>query len=155
MDHDFIPFEVEDEPEPSTSAAAPVRDGLPTTRGRKRSADEMQKDSSYTKKQRTAAESRFTPWASAVKWDQYSNVAQLCAGYSESSSKFTSFLTISSLRLNEEVKAFVDYISPTPQEHETRLLMVEWIRKVIVAEYPDAQVLPFGSFETKLYLPLG
>lgn len=59
------------------------------------------------------------------------------------------------IRLNEEVKAFVDYMSPTPEEHETRSLIIMWIRDAITREFPEAQVTPFGSFETKLYLPLG
>ncbi|KAF9512789.1 hypothetical protein BS47DRAFT_1393947 [Hydnum rufescens UP504] len=135
LDHDFIPFEVEeDEPKASTSVLVAAAEAQSATRGRKRSADEMQRDSPYTKKQQIAAESRHTPWATAVQWDRCSNVAQM---------------------LNEEVKAFVDYVSPTPQEHETRRLMIQWIRNVIISEYPDAEVLPFGSFETKLYLPLG
>jgi non-canonical poly(A) RNA polymerase PAPD5/7 len=64
-------------------------------------------------------------------------------------------LTLAARRLHMEVSAFVEYISPTPVEHEIRGLIIESISKVVRRAYPDAQVLPFGSFETKLYLPLG
>jgi non-canonical poly(A) RNA polymerase PAPD5/7 len=40
-------------------------------------------------------------------------------------------------------------------EHETRAMIISIIEKTITQKYPDAKVLPFGSFETKLYLPLG
>ena len=58
-------------------------------------------------------------------------------------------------RLHKEVDAFVQYISPSREEHDARSLTVEIISRAIVEAYPDAMVLPFGSFETKLYLPLG
>jgi hypothetical protein len=41
----------------------------PFSKGKKRAADEMEADSRYSKKQRFAAESRATPWATAVDWD--------------------------------------------------------------------------------------
>jgi non-canonical poly(A) RNA polymerase PAPD5/7 len=58
-------------------------------------------------------------------------------------------------RLHKEVSSFVEYISPSPMEHETRAMIISIIEKTITQKYPDAKVLPFGSFETKLYLPLG
>ena len=58
-------------------------------------------------------------------------------------------------RLHREVEAFVDYMSPTPEEDELRTLTVALISGAIKKQYPDAEVLPFGSYETKLYLPLG
>lgn len=58
-------------------------------------------------------------------------------------------------RLHREVEAFVEYISPHPEEDEVRALTVEMIQRAVVKNFPDAQVLPFGSYETKLYLPLG
>lgn len=59
------------------------------------------------------------------------------------------------VRLHKEVDAFIEYISPTPIEEELRTLTVRLIHKAIIEDFPDAQVLPFGSYETKLYLPLG
>ena len=47
------------------------------------------------------------------------------------------------------------YISPTPVEDEVRSMIVQTVRNAVVAAFPDAEVLPFGSYETKLYLPLG
>lgn len=58
-------------------------------------------------------------------------------------------------RLHREVEAFVKYMSPTPIEDELRSLTVQLISNAIVKSYRDAQVMPFGSYETKLYLPLG
>ena len=58
-------------------------------------------------------------------------------------------------RLHHEVQAFVDYMSPTNEEDELRTLTVALIAGAIKKQFPDAQVLPFGSYETKLYLPLG
>ena len=49
----------------------------------------------------------------------------------------------------------MDYISPLPEEDEVRALTVEMIQRAVTKNFPDARVLPFGSYETKLYLPLG
>ena len=46
-------------------------------------------------------------------------------------------------------------MSPTSEEDELRSLTVSLISGAIKKHYPDAKVLPFGSYETKLYLPLG
>jgi len=58
-------------------------------------------------------------------------------------------------RLHREVEAFVEYVSPTKAEDEVRGLIVNLITRAVVRNFPDAKVLPFGSFETKLYLPSG
>jgi non-canonical poly(A) RNA polymerase PAPD5/7 len=58
-------------------------------------------------------------------------------------------------RMHKEVEAFLRYISPTYAEDEVRGLVVELIAKAVTQEFPDAKVHPFGSFETKLYLPSG
>jgi len=60
-----------------------------------------------------------------------------------------------SFRLQKEVEAFVEYVSPTKAEDEVRGLIVDLITRAVVRNFPDAKVLPFGSFETKLYLPSG
>lgn len=57
--------------------------------------------------------------------------------------------------MHREVEAFVNWISPTAVEDEIRGLIVKQISSVVTSKFPDAQVLPFGSYETKLYLPLG
>ncbi|KAI0672801.1 hypothetical protein C8Q78DRAFT_970483 [Trametes maxima] len=103
--------------------------------GRKRKVEEVDFDDGYTnKKQRVAAASRKAPWAQDVDWESCANVAEA---------------------LHNEVEAFVNYISPTPVEDEVRSLVVALVSQAVVKSYPDAQVLPFGSYETKLYLPLG
>lgn len=58
-------------------------------------------------------------------------------------------------RLNNEIQAFVDYIAPSRVEHATRSHIVALIRKAVTAQWSDAKVIPFGSFETGLYLPTG
>ena len=47
------------------------------------------------------------------------------------------------------------YIAPTPEEDEVRSLVVTLISEAISNKFPDARVFAFGSYETKLYLPLG
>ncbi|KAI9505910.1 hypothetical protein GGI25_001468 [Coemansia spiralis] len=58
--------------------------------------------------------------------------------------------------INEEMTRFVDYISPTPEEHQMRLWVIDRMQRVLdsmhlVGVAPKA--LCFGSFATKLYLP--
>jgi non-canonical poly(A) RNA polymerase PAPD5/7 len=49
----------------------------------------------------------------------------------------------------------VKYISPTREEDEVRGLVITLISQTISKRFPDAKVFAFGSYETKLYLPLG
>ncbi|KAJ2821485.1 hypothetical protein GGI24_004201 [Coemansia furcata] len=58
--------------------------------------------------------------------------------------------------INEEVTKFVDYISPTPEEHQMRVWVIERMQRILdnmkmIAVTPVAKC--FGSFETRLYLP--
>jgi non-canonical poly(A) RNA polymerase PAPD5/7 len=64
-------------------------------------------------------------------------------------------LTSYRLRFHREVEGFVNWISPTPQEDEIRGLIVAIISRAVTTSFPDASVFPFGSYATKLYLPLG
>ncbi|KAF9065446.1 hypothetical protein BDP27DRAFT_1404788 [Rhodocollybia butyracea] len=57
--------------------------------------------------------------------------------------------------LHKEVEAFTKWISPSPVEDEIRSLLVERIQTAISSRFPDAKILPFGSYATKLYLPTG
>ncbi|KAJ7154186.1 hypothetical protein C8R46DRAFT_1041916 [Mycena filopes] len=91
-------------------------------------------DGYQSKKQRTDAKSRLAPWVEHVNWDGCKNAAQM---------------------LHREVEGFVNWISPTPQEDEIRGLIVAIISHAVSSSFPDATVFPFGSFATKLYLPLG
>lgn len=58
-------------------------------------------------------------------------------------------------RLNLEIDAYYRYVSPTKEEFEVRLLMIELITRAVHAVWPDAEVTPFGSWQTQLYLPSG
>ncbi|KAK7019515.1 hypothetical protein R3P38DRAFT_2631942 [Favolaschia claudopus] len=91
-------------------------------------------DGYQNKKQRTDAHSRLAPWVDQVDWDGCESTAEL---------------------FHREVEGFVNWISPTPQEDEIRGLVVQIISRAVTAAFPDAQVCPFGSYATKLYLPLG
>ncbi|KAF8884822.1 hypothetical protein BD779DRAFT_1535701 [Infundibulicybe gibba] len=91
-------------------------------------------DGYTSKKQRVDASSRKSPWMDGLAWEQCNNVAEM---------------------LHLEVDAFVNWISPTPVEDEIRGLIVTLISKCVKDAFPDSQVLPFGSYQTKLYLPLG
>ncbi|KAJ1680075.1 hypothetical protein EV182_000734 [Spiromyces aspiralis] len=62
--------------------------------------------------------------------------------------------------LNEEVETFVQYISPTPEEHQLRQWVVLKLQRSLDRLYSakeglEAKVEVFGSFETMLYLPTG
>ncbi|KAI0031477.1 hypothetical protein K488DRAFT_23732, partial [Vararia minispora EC-137] len=103
-------------------------------RGRKRKVEEYERGDRDAGKRDWAASSRVAPWLDLMDAEGCTNVASL---------------------LHREVDAFVRYISPMPEEDEVRALTVEMISRAIVQRFPDAQVLPFGSYETKLYLPLG
>lgn len=158
LTEDFIAIGWDDDYDlPDEQASAPTSShavGQPPlfTKGRKRTADEMEAESSYNKKQRIAAESRVTPWAAAVDWDNCRTAADMSVNCHM---RFPQMLTANTRRLNQEVDAFVDYISPTPEENEARTMTVQWIQRTIVSEFPDAEVVPFGSFATQLYLPTG
>ncbi|KAG6829239.1 hypothetical protein H0H87_012199 [Tephrocybe sp. NHM501043] len=91
-------------------------------------------DGYANKKQRTDASSRKSPWIAGLDWTRCRHVAEL---------------------LHNEVKAFTEYISPSPVEDAVRSLIVSLISRAVTNSFPDASVHPFGSYETKLYLPLG
>lgn len=57
-------------------------------------------------------------------------------------------------RFHEEIDDYVNFLVPTPAEHEMRELTVRRIRKVVHDLWGNkCKVYVFGSFETKLYLP--
>ncbi|KAJ1766814.1 hypothetical protein IW140_005139 [Coemansia sp. RSA 1813] len=58
--------------------------------------------------------------------------------------------------INEEMSLFVKYISPTPEEHQMRVWVINRLQRVLDNMHlldADAQALCFGSFATRLYLP--
>ena len=118
---------------------------------KKRKLEFDQNDGYHNKKERMNAASRKAPWVADVDWEGSTNVAELCV--------FSPLRCIVAdgivYRLHREVEAFVKYVSPTREEDEVRSLVVAQISQAITGKFPDAKVLAFGSYETKLYLPLG
>jgi DNA polymerase sigma len=58
-------------------------------------------------------------------------------------------------RLHAEVLSFCEWIAPTAEEHQLRTLVIAWVKLVVQSVITDAEIHPFGSFTTKLYLPAG
>lgn len=58
-------------------------------------------------------------------------------------------------RLNQEITAFYNHMSPTRPEFEVRFFVIEMITRAIHSIWPNADVTPFGSWQTQLYLPQG
>jgi hypothetical protein len=96
--------------------------------------------------------SRKAPWVSDVDWESCRNVAEM---YRLRLSRHSPLANILFVRLHLEVEAYVRYISPSPIEDEIRGLIVELVSRAITQAFPDAKVIPFGSYATKLYLPKG
>ncbi|KAF8163696.1 hypothetical protein B0H34DRAFT_652140 [Crassisporium funariophilum] len=109
------------------------RNGTASRNSHKRKYDDYD-DGYANKKQRLDAASRKSPWVYNLELERCKNVAEM---------------------LHREVESFVDWISPTAVEDEVRGLIVTQISRIITATFPDAVVHPFGSYQTKLYLPLG
>ncbi|CAA0808525.1 Nucleotidyltransferase family protein [Striga hermonthica] len=57
------------------------------------------------------------------------------------------------MRLHKEILDFCDFLSPTPEEQESRNAAVESVSGVIKYLWPSAEVEVFGSFKTGLYIP--
>ncbi|KAI8605821.1 hypothetical protein EDD21DRAFT_298992 [Dissophora ornata] len=57
------------------------------------------------------------------------------------------------MMLTQELKDFVEYISPTREEHQIRRYVVRRIKQSVQELWSDVEVVVFGSFDTKLYLP--
>ncbi|GER43085.1 nucleotidyltransferase family protein [Striga asiatica] len=57
------------------------------------------------------------------------------------------------MRLHKEILDFCDFLSPTPEEQESRNAAVESVSGVIKFLWPSAEVEVFGSFKTGLYIP--
>ncbi|KAF9904614.1 hypothetical protein EC991_002543 [Linnemannia zychae] len=57
------------------------------------------------------------------------------------------------IMLTQELKDFVDYLSPTPEEHQVRKYVVQLIAKTVAELWPNSEVHVFGSYDTQLYLP--
>ncbi|EST06226.1 PAP/25A-associated [Kalmanozyma brasiliensis GHG001] len=139
---DFISFDLgadqdDDVPQSSTQAnrgrGSKSREEEASRKGKKRKADERE-DDGRSKKERQMARSRHTPWSADVDWNKCKNGAEA---------------------LHRELIAFDYWMAPTAAEHETRCMVIELISRAIKSQFRDAEVHPFGSQETKLYLPQG
>ncbi|UZJ54703.1 hypothetical protein CBS101457_004023 [Exobasidium rhododendri] len=104
------------------------------TNGKKRKVDDRIELEGKSKREKKRELARGTPWCVEVDFESCLNQADV---------------------LHDELMAFADWISPTPEEHETRKLVIQLIRKAIVNQWPDADVHAFGSQSTQLYMPQG
>ncbi|KAM1857650.1 hypothetical protein ACFX13_007724 [Malus domestica] len=57
------------------------------------------------------------------------------------------------LQLHKEIVDFCDFLSPTPEEQESRSAAVQRVSDLIKYIFPRSKVEVFGSFKTGLYLP--
>ncbi|GAA5934963.1 hypothetical protein JCM3775_004660 [Rhodotorula graminis] len=124
---DFIGFD----------ASPPPRDSPRSHSKRSRDDyDHADDDDEGSRRLQSRERNRSTPWCDrpGVDWDRAHSAID---------------------QLNREAHAFVDYVSPSPQEHELRLWTIELIRRTIHHSYPDASIECFGSVGTSLYLPGG
>ncbi|KAK1222953.1 hypothetical protein PQX77_014189 [Marasmius sp. AFHP31] len=103
-------------------------------RSRDRDRERDRRRDRYDYSSSSYSSSKRTPWLEGLRFDGCNNVAEV---------------------LHTEVEAFTKYISPSPVEDEIRSLLVDMITSAIKSRYSDAQVYPFGSYATKLYLPSG
>eukprot|EP01083_Nonionella_stella_P097665 274498_1 len=56
--------------------------------------------------------------------------------------------------LHEELLDFYDFMRPTDEEHNARECVYKRVGEVASSLWPGCNVQPFGSFATKLYLPM-
>ncbi|KAK0529228.1 hypothetical protein OC835_004400 [Tilletia horrida] len=87
-----------------------------------------------SKKERQELYAASTPWSVEVDWDRCRNGAEM---------------------LHREIMAFDEWLMPTTAELECRDMVIALIRKAIQSKWSDADVRPFGSHNTRLYLPEG
>ncbi|KAE8214078.1 hypothetical protein CF327_g2486 [Tilletia walkeri] len=119
-------------PAPSSATTAPA---APRTAGAKRKHVEIAADENrLSKKERQELFAASTPWSMDVDWDQCRNGAEM---------------------LHREIMAFDEWLMPTTAELECRDMVIALIRKAIQSKWADADVRPFGSHNTQLYLPEG
>ncbi|PLW17420.1 hypothetical protein PCANC_14647 [Puccinia coronata f. sp. avenae] len=128
---DFIRFEESDQ-EANGSPTKPNKNKNAPSRGTKRKLGAVvtEEQAEAVRKKKGAI---ITPWFDQLSW-KGRNVQQM---------------------LTAEIGSFVAYIQPTHEEHELRNLIIQMIRRTVQSKWPDADVEPFGSFGTKLYLPAG
>ena len=58
-------------------------------------------------------------------------------------------------RLHDEIVAFYQYISPTPEEAHVRAMVIKLVSDAVQRRFPQGAVDTFGSVAQNLYLPDG
>lgn len=91
---------------------------------------------------REHAAARSTPWSADVPWNDCRNVAEM-------------YVIATYTRLHAEIETFSRWMSPTAEEHATRVMVIQLLLHALHSEWPDADVRSFGSQDTQLYLPQG
>lgn len=67
-------------------------------------------------------------------------------------SQSTSEIKNPNIRFHNEIIDFFDFIRPWQEDHEKRRLAIKRVLGVLTTHYPEAKVVPYGSFLTELYL---
>lgn len=131
-DEDFISLKFDEDEEEAQSGGG----GATPARGTKRKSfggDATEGDD--TPARRSVTEGAFrAPWA--------------CSAYTHPN--FT-------LRLHEEILDFCTYVAPKPEEQSMREQLIGRIEAIAREAFPNApnlQLRPFGSYATRLYLPI-
>ncbi|KAH7107663.1 Nucleotidyltransferase [Auriculariales sp. MPI-PUGE-AT-0066] len=125
----------DDEAEEADRAATRDNSQNGHSSGRKRTAEQLDAERPSTRRRQDQTQfNRSTPWTWSIDWSKYHDLPKM---------------------FHAEVMAFSNYVSPTDEEHESRRLIIMLVERVVKRRWSDATVLPFGSFETKLYHPLG
>ncbi|KAI8981329.1 hypothetical protein BD414DRAFT_97463 [Trametes punicea] len=98
-----------------------------------------------------SAEVYSTPWVAKLGTTVYESREQR---YAVLSSMAWVCMTSAS-RLHDEIVAFFEYMSPTPDERHTRAMVIAQVAEVVKRRLPKAAVDTFGSVAQDLYLPDG
>lgn len=59
------------------------------------------------------------------------------------------------MRFHNEIIDFFDYIVPKKKQHTKKRKALMKVIAELQKPFPEAQILPYGSFVTELYLPNG
>lgn len=89
----------------------------------------------YGKKRKRATDDEMFPYCPWMEYRLYSSMPSI------------------QVMLTQELHDFHDFLCPTHKEHQVRLFVYRRIKSLIQTLWPDANVVVFGSFETRLYLP--
>ncbi|KAG9325105.1 hypothetical protein KVV02_006767 [Mortierella alpina] len=132
---DFIPFSFEDtyeEPEPEP-VVAPVVPVFQENMSENRHGQKRKRDLDYgSDTEGSTGPPPGCPWMGHRQYTKLSSVPVM---------------------LTQELKDFVDYISPTREEHQVRKYVLQRVEMACRALWVNVKVEIFGSYDTQLYLP--